>query len=113
MARQCEQHGGLCSTIREMRPGRPCDCSECVAYREELLDQYEGERGTWGRIIEDQRHTIETLKQKYNDLLFEVQTKHPGESRHQTAQRYIRQAETHEDHAQAMVGKGDTGGTDE
>lgn len=35
----------------------------------------------------------EDAKVLYNELLFAVATKHPGESRHQTALRYIRRAE--------------------
>jgi hypothetical protein len=37
--------------------------------------------------------TFEELEAKYNELLFAVAHKHPGESRHETALRYIRQAE--------------------
>jgi hypothetical protein len=33
------------------------------------------------------------LQRKYNELLFEVSTKFPHESRHETALRYIKQAE--------------------
>lgn len=36
---------------------------------------------------------IERLKAKYFELLYAVATKHPGESRHDTALRYIRQRE--------------------
>ena len=34
---------------------------------------------------------------KYQELLYAVETKHPGETRHETALRYIRQAETPRD----------------
>ena len=30
---------------------------------------------------------------KYQELIFHVETKHPGETRHETALRYIKQAE--------------------
>lgn len=33
------------------------------------------------------------LQDKYHQLIFEVQTKHPDESRHETALRYIRERE--------------------
>jgi hypothetical protein len=33
------------------------------------------------------------LQEKYNELLYQVSTKHPGETRHETALRYIRQVE--------------------
>lgn len=34
------------------------------------------------------------VKEKYNELLMAVQSKFPGETRHETALRYIRNAET-------------------
>ncbi len=34
------------------------------------------------------------LDKLYHELLYAVATKHPGETRHQTALRYIRQTET-------------------
>lgn len=37
---------------------------------------------------------IERLRGLYNELLFAVSNKHPGESRHATALRYIKRAET-------------------
>ena len=33
------------------------------------------------------------LRKKYNDLIYQVETKHPGESRHETAKRYIHEHE--------------------
>lgn len=36
---------------------------------------------------------LQQLSAKYDDLLMQVETKHPGESRHDTAKRYIRNAE--------------------
>lgn len=35
----------------------------------------------------------ERLREKYNELLFSVESKFPNETRHQTALRYIQQAE--------------------
>lgn len=35
----------------------------------------------------------DALREKYNDLLYEVATKFPDESRHETAKRYIGQME--------------------
>lgn len=37
------------------------------------------------------------LEEKYNELLMSVGTKYPNETRHQTALRYIREAERHSD----------------
>ena len=45
----------------------------------------------------------EVAVQKYDELLFAVERKFPGESRHETALRYIRAAE-----ASAKVGAGST-----
>ena len=39
-----------------------------------------------------------TVEHLYNELLFAVGNKYPGETRHQTALRYIRQAESHSIH---------------
>lgn len=46
------------------------------------------------KIYKNVEHEIEELKQKYNELLYAVGNKYPNESRHQTAFKYIRQAET-------------------
>lgn len=39
------------------------------------------------------RIELEQVRVQYYELLYEVATKHPGETRHETARRYIRQAE--------------------
>ena len=49
--------------------------------------------------------TIDRLTERYNELLFQVAYKHPGESRHETALRYIRQAETNCNQASAAEGE--------
>lgn len=36
---------------------------------------------------------LSSVADKYNELLYAVATKHPGETRHETALRYIREAE--------------------
>jgi hypothetical protein len=43
-------------------------------------------------------------KALYHELLYEVVKKHPGESRHQTAKRYIREHETPSDHQAKAAG---------
>jgi len=43
-----------------------------------------------------QQHTVEYWKNKYEELLMAVQRKFPDESRHETALRYINQAENQE-----------------
>ena len=35
------------------------------------------------------------MSEEYYELIFAVQTKYPGETRHETALRYIREAESH------------------
>jgi len=37
----------------------------------------------------------EELEKKYYELIYAVATKHPNESRHETALRYIREREEH------------------
>lgn len=36
---------------------------------------------------------LQAAQERYNDLIMEVQNKHPGESRHETAKRYIHERE--------------------
>lgn len=42
------------------------------------------------------------LRKLYDELIMEVATKHPGESRHETALRYIRSAENRSSHCEAQ-----------
>jgi len=42
------------------------------------------------------------LRKLYDALIMEVATKHPGESRHETALRYIRNAENRNSHCEAQ-----------
>jgi hypothetical protein len=47
---------------------------------------------------------LEAERDRYHELLYAVEKKHPGETRHETALRYIRQAEVHtEDAAQEVL----------
>lgn len=48
------------------------------------------------------------LRKKYNELLFAVSRKFPGETRHQTALRYIMEAES-KSSGPAKATKGDDG----
>jgi hypothetical protein len=43
------------------------------------------------------------LREAYNELLYAVQTKHPGETRHQTALRYIQWSEKPSDQAHSTL----------
>lgn len=51
------------------------------------------------------------ISAKYHELLYQVSRKHPGESRHETALRYIQQAERGSDKAQACAASSITGET--
>jgi len=44
-------------------------------------------------LTQTQQDTLEEVIKKYNELIFAVGNKHDGETRHQTALRYIKQAE--------------------
>mgnify|MGYP003661816039 CR=1 FL=1 len=46
------------------------------------------------REIENMEHEKLHLSELYRELLFSVESKHEGESRHDTALRYIRERET-------------------
>jgi|SRR5690606_6923971 len=75
-----------------------------VRYRGELVSQMKLDYlGDWAVICQECAQThkcvvmpIETeeVGEKYNELLYAVGRKYPGETRHETALRYIRQAES-------------------
>ena len=50
-----------------------------------------------------QQEELSRLREAYNELLYSVSTKYPDESRHETALRYIRQAEQRTDTACAAL----------
>ena len=47
----------------------------------------------WTKRIEELEAENKRLREQYNSLIFEVSYKFPGESRHDTAKRYIRERE--------------------
>jgi hypothetical protein len=49
----------------------------------------------WTERIEELEAENKRLREQYNSLIFEVSYKFPGESRHDTAKRYIREREEH------------------
>jgi hypothetical protein len=49
------------------------------------------------------REKIKDLEDKYSELIMEVSIKHPDETRHETARRYIRQAEVSSDQCGAKT----------
>jgi hypothetical protein len=46
--------------------------------------------------VNETKAEIDEYKKKYEELLYAVMSKFPNESRHETALRYIKQAETHD-----------------
>lgn len=59
-----------------------------------------------GRPFDYLRREIQGgLQEKYNELLYEVQNKYPGETRHETALRHIRQGEKPQDNPPASAVK--------
>lgn len=65
-------------------------CQDCEVWFEnddEIIQIREGLCHECGRSRCEQR--IKELEEKYNDLLLQVGSKYPGESRHETAKRYI------------------------
>ena len=64
--------------------GTSCKGSEVTTYKMPLFENQE---------VEQLKQRIRELESKYNELLMAVQKKHPEETRHQTALRYIQQRE--------------------
>lgn len=49
--------------------------------------------GAISRILLEQTEEIQQLRTRYHELLYGVASRYPGETRHETALRYIREAE--------------------
>ena len=64
---------------------------ELEAYVETLEDKVTGLE----QDVIDLRTKLDEAQKKYQELLYQVETKCPGEARHETALRYLRQAELH------------------
>lgn len=69
------------------------------AEMEQIAKGLRDERKTYSKLVKKQQAEIDELKKKYGELLFAVSIKHPDESRHETALRYIQQAEQQQDNA--------------
>lgn len=50
-------------------------------------------------LVQDLHTELKKVRKQYDDLIYQVATVHPGESRHETAKRYIRSAEQQDDTA--------------
>lgn len=59
----------------------------------EYLEQYTLAHGAYKYALAHSKERIAELEAKYQSLIMQVGTKHPNESRHETALRYIKQAE--------------------
>jgi hypothetical protein len=94
----------LCITAIDWDAKRNC-------YREARLhDMWKAwqARATRQAVPSDKVLAEPSVAEKYNELLFAVGFKHQGESRHQTALRYIRQAEQGDPNAMAKVAAANT-----
>lgn len=54
-------------------------------------------------LVSDLYNDLRTVRALYDDLIYQVTTVHPGEERHDTAKRYIRQAEQHDNPPEAQA----------
>jgi hypothetical protein len=72
----------VCAGTGDPGTGKPCIC---------------GGRGTQTAELQGFRERVYELEadaERYNELIMAVENKYPGETRHETALRYIREAET-------------------
>lgn len=74
----CSACGGIRLAVRGTGPHRVCVNKKCIAY---------------GLIPRTDTRTRADILALYNELIMAVESKHPNESRHQTALRYITQTE--------------------
>lgn len=74
------------------------DNSVSVDFHRVCMNELEAE------LTQKHEAEIKAQRDKYNELLYEVQSKFPNESRHETALRYIRSAESRDELAQINVG---------
>lgn len=79
-----------------------CDiCSDKIAEMTHITEIIPDDLPDWavdalasGQLFRECSKLVEELSEKYNDLIYQVATKYPGESRHDTAKRYIKERET-------------------
>ena len=70
----------LCDKCRAYTPNQVILCPKCASDAKELAEPAHNNES-------------DAILQRYNELLFAVGQKYPNETRHQTALRYIQQAE--------------------
>lgn len=73
--------------------GSLCASADCSLSGENIMQEMKEAKAKIQKIA-DSLDQLESLREKYNELLYAVGNKYPNESRHQTALRYIKQAET-------------------
>lgn len=82
---------------RQAREANSCSAQMLIALQDvSELTRLEGEVDDYSEVPKAMRDRLTELERdaaKYYQLLYAVQTKHPDESRHETALRYIRNAE--------------------
>lgn len=80
-------------TIRCFREGRQVGCERCSG----VWGMHHPTKSflKWDKELNDLHYPIENeeIRNKYYELMFAVGNKYKGETRHETALRYIRQAE--------------------
>jgi len=69
--------------------------NERLTALEHKLDVTEQEAIAFRDLLQEARAKLEAVEQEYMELFYSVVTKHEGETRHQTALRYIREREHH------------------
>ena len=69
-----------------------CAKRQC-ARRDIYIQELEAERDALRGALKAEGNENKRLRAQYNDLLIRVGNKYPGETRHETARRYIEQAE--------------------
>ena len=76
--------------------GKFTDCTGCeIAELEQELAVERESNEAFSNRIEELHKQNQRIRDSYYDLIMQVAIKHPNESRHETAKRYITQSENH------------------
>ena len=65
-------------------------CGVAASHPDPTLSRRKAYGGKWDS---PQAEEVRALREKYDDLLYQVGTKHPDETRHETAKRWLRERE--------------------
>jgi hypothetical protein len=76
-------------------------CNQIPDHHPEFITLIKG--GELHQQLEHSRWELELLRKLYNELLYAVARKFPSEDRHQTALRYIQEAERHQPSSAAEI----------